>query len=214
MKNIIDICKDFGIEIPADKKDDFGKAVLENYKTVSEVEKKVGRLETERDTWKKKAEDAETALKGFEGIDPAKIQSELATWKKKAEEAEQDAKAQLYERDFSDALKGEMESIKFTSEAAKRDVMSQIKAAELKMKDGKILGLSDLIDQIKKSDATAFVDEQQERLEATRARFTSPKKPGGGSSTGLTRNDIMSIKDPGERQNAIARNLGLFGKGD
>lgn len=214
MKNIMDICKDFGIEIPADKKDDFGKAVLENYKTISEVEKKVVRLETERETWKKKAEEAETALKGFEGIDPAKIQSELATWKKKAEEAEQDAKAQLYERDFSDALKGEMESIKFTSEAAKRDVMSQIKAAELKMKDGKILGLSDLIDQIKKSDATAFVDEQQEHLESTRARFTSPNKPGGGSSTGLTRNDIMSIKDPGERQNAIARNLGLFWKGD
>lgn len=214
MKNILEICKDFGIEIPADKQTDFHKAVTENYKTVAEYEKKVGKLEADLTAQKDRAANAETTLKGFEGIDPAKIQAELDTWKQKAADAEKNAQAQLYERDFSDALKTELDSVRFTSEAAKRDVMSQIKAAELKLKDGKILGLSDLIEQIRKSDATAFVDEHQEQLEANRARFTQPQKPGSWKPGSLTKNDILNIKDPSERQAAIAKNLGLFGKGE
>ena len=94
---------------------------------------------------------------------------------------------------------------------------SKYKVSSIYMKDlmyGKHYLANLMKDCVKAGSRITFVDEQQEHLEATRARFTSPKKPGGGSSTGLTRNDIMSIKDPGERQNAIARNLVLFGKGD
>ena len=215
MQNIIEICKEYGLEIPADKQSEFTKKVAENYLTKAEHEKKIGKLETDRDTWKEKAETAEDTLKGFEGVDLDKVQRELADWKDKAEKAEENAKKQIYERDFSDALKTELESVKFSSEAAKRDVMSQIKAAELKLKDGKILGLSDLIEQIKKDDASAFVDEVQQQNEANRARFTQPAKPGSGAKFGsMTKKDIMDIKDPTERQAAIAENLGLFGKGD
>ena len=215
MQNIIEICKEYGLEVPVDKQSEFTKKVAENYLTKAEHEKKIGKLETDRDTWKEKAETAETTLKGFEGVDLDKVQKELADWKQKAADAEKNAQAQIYERDFSDALKAELESVKFSSEAAKRDVMSQIKAAELKLKDGKILGLSDLIEQIKKDDASAFVDEAQQQNEANRARFTQPAKPGSGAKFGsMTKKDIMDIKDPTERQAAIAENLGLFGKGD
>ena len=77
------------------------------------------------------------------------IRDRLDTWKQKAETAENDYKQKIYDRDFSDALKTEMESIKFSSEAAKKAVMTEIKESGLKLKDGKILGLSDLIGQIK-----------------------------------------------------------------
>ena len=40
MVNIHEILKGYGIEVPADKKADFDKAVTENYKTVAEVEAK------------------------------------------------------------------------------------------------------------------------------------------------------------------------------
>lgn len=214
MKNIIDICKDFGAVIPEDKHSDFLKAVHdEGYITTADRDKAVQRAEKDRDAWKERAETAETTLKGFEGIDPAKIQDELKTWQEKAENAQKEAQKQIYERDFADALKAELEGYKFTSEAAKRDVMSQIKAADLKLKDGKILGLSDLIGQIKTADASAFVDEQAEQLEANRARFTGKMTPNAPSGT-MTKKDIMAIKDPSERQAAIANNLGLFGKGD
>ena len=211
MQNIIEICKEYGLEVPADKQSEFTKKVAENYLTKAEHEKKIGKLETDRDTWKEKAETAENTLKGFEGVDLDKVQRELADWKDKAEKAEENAKQQIYERDFSDALKTELESVKFSSEAAKRDVMSQIKAAELKLKDGKILGLSDLIEQIKKTDASAFVDEHQQQLEANKARFTQPAKPGTGARFGAkTKEEIMSISDKADRQRAIAENLSLF----
>lgn len=209
MQNMIEICKEFGLEVPADKQADFNKKVAENYLTKAEHEKKIGKVETDRDNWKTKAETAEETLKSFEGIDPAQIQTEIATWKKKAEDAESNAQKQIYERDFSDALKAELEGYKFSSEAAKRDVMSQIKAAELKLRDGKILGLSDLIAQIKEKDASAFVDEKQQQANQNRARFTTASNNNPGSGP-MTKESIMAIKDPSERQARIAENIDLF----
>lgn len=185
--------------------------MAENGKDLKKLQKENENLTADRDTWKEKAETAETTLKGFEGVDLETMQKELADWKTKAENAENEAKKQIYERDFADALKAELEDVKFTSEAAKRDVMAQIKAAELKLKDGKILGLSDLIDQIKKADASAFVDEKQQELENNRARFTTAAKPGSGAKIGtMTKKDIMAIKDPVERQSMIAEHIELF----
>lgn len=195
MQNMIDICKEFGLEVPADKQAEFNKKVSENYLTKAEHEKKINKAEADRDNWKQKAETAEETLKSFDGIDPAKVQQELAGWKEKAEKAEEDAKRQIYERDFADALKSEMESYAFTSEAAKRDVMSQVKAAELKMKDGKILGLSDLIGQIKEKDASAFVDEQQQSLEQNKARFTQPAKKIPAPGTKVSPAELMRMKN-------------------
>lgn len=48
MKNINEILKDLGIEVPEDKTAELQKLVAENYKTVAEFDKKVGRVETER----------------------------------------------------------------------------------------------------------------------------------------------------------------------
>ena len=59
MQNIIEILKSNGIEVPEDKVATINKAVAENYKTVSEVEKKTSKLESERDSWKDRAETAE-----------------------------------------------------------------------------------------------------------------------------------------------------------
>ena len=211
MQNIEAILKQFGLEVPKEQSEDFRKVFHENYKTVKDYEK----VESDRDKWKGQAETAEETLKRFDGVDLETMQAELDTWKQKAETAENDYKQKIYDRDFSDALKTEMESIKFSSEAAKKAVMTEIKDSGLKLKDGKILGLSDLIGQIKERDASAFVDEQSEKAKQQAARFTTP---GTGRSTGgtgiMTKDDIMKIKDPSERQAAIAQNLNLFGKGD
>lgn len=214
MQKLIETLKSFGVEIPADKQADVKKALSEHYKNTAEHNKAISKLEADRDAWKEKAESAEETLKGFEGIDPAQVQTELAAWKKKAEDAEKDRDAKLYERDFADALKTELEGVKFTSEAAKKSVMADIKEAGLKLKDGKILGLNDLISQMKEKDAFAFVDEKQEQLEAGRAKpFTGPLNQNIGGQK-MTKSDILNIKDAGQRQSAIAQNLGLFGKGE
>jgi hypothetical protein len=209
MQNIEAILKQFGLEVPKEQSEDFRKVFHENYKTVKDYEK----VESDRDKWKGQAETAEETLKRFDGVDLETMQAELATWKTKAETAEKDYQQKIYDRDFSDALKTEMESIKFSSEAAKRAVMAEIKESGLKLKDGKILGLSDLIGQIKERDASAFVDEQAEKAKQQAARFTTSFK-GTGTGGTMTKKDIYAIKDPSERQAAIAENLGLFGQGE
>lgn len=210
MQNIESILKQFGIEIPKEQAEEFRKTFHENYKTVKDYEK----LETDRDKWKGQAETAEETLKKFDGVDLETMQTELNTWKQKAETAEKDYEQKIYERDFSDALESELESVKFSSDAAKRAVMAEIKESGLKLKDGKILGLSDLIGQIKERDASAFVDEKQKQARQQAARFTVPgtgKSTGGSGGTTIA--DIKAIKDPAERQAAIANNLDLYGYG-
>lgn len=191
MKNIIEICKDFGFEVPADKHADFLKAVAAEYKTNAEHGKVADKLAAAT----KRAETAEEALKGFEGIDPAKVSEQLADANRKVKEAQEETQKQIAERDFNDALKAELETIQFTSSAARKAVEAEIRGAGLKLKDGKILGITDLIEQIKKSDATAFVDEHQQQLEGNKAKFTAP---GGGKpipGKKYTMGEIMRMKN-------------------
>lgn len=210
MQKLIETLKSFGIDIPEDKQADVKKALSEHYKNAGEVSKTLSKVENERDNWKIRAETAEATLKNFDGIDPENIKTELATWKQKAENAEKDFKDKIYERDFADSLKSALEEVKFSSEAAKKAVMADIKAAGLKLKDGKILGLNDLLDQMKKDDASAFVDENQQTAMQNQARFTTGitrnNHPGGK----MTKKEIMDIKDASERQAAIASNISLF----
>ena len=182
--------------------------MAENGKSISKLQEENKTLKDSVEAYKKRAEDAEETLKGFEGKDFDAMTKELEDYKKKAEESKKEFDKAIYDRDFNDALKVELEGYKFTSESAKKAVMSEIREAGLKLKDGKILGLSDLIGQIKSTDAGAFVDEEEEEAEENKARFTKPKENGGSGK--LTKDDIMKITDAGERQKAIAEHMDLF----
>lgn len=209
MQKLIETLGSFGIEVPADKAEEVKRALSKYYKNNGEVAQTLTKVEGERDAWKERAETAENTLKSFEGIDPESIKGELATWKQKAADAEKEYNDKIYERDFADALKTALEDVKFSSTSAKKAVMADIKDAGLKLKDGKILGLNDLLDQMKEDDASAFVDDDQQTAMQNQARFTTGithnNKPGK-----MTKADIMNIKDAGERQAAIASNMSLF----
>lgn len=210
MQKLIDTLKSFGIEIPEDKQADVKKALSENYKNAKEVAKTLSKVEGERDNWKERAETAEETLKSFDGIDPANIQTELAGWKKKAEDAEKEFNAKIYERDFDDALKTALENVNFSSPAAKRSVIADIKSAGLKLKDGKILGLNDLLEQMKQDEPDTFVDESQQQAQQQQARFATARIGHQQTPGSMTKKDIEAIKDPSERQAAIAQNIQLF----
>ncbi len=191
--------------------DEQSEKVMAQYgKDVSKLQKENEKLTADRDKEKERADTAEETLKKFDGVDVETMQAELAAWQQKAKDAEKDYADKIAQRDFEDALKEEISGYKFTSEAAKEAIMARIRGAGLKVSDGKILGLSDLIAQMKEKDASAFVDEKQEQLEAGRAKpFTGPLNSGGGSKK-LTREEIEAIKDPAEMQQRIAENIHLF----
>lgn len=179
MQNVSEILKEFGLELPADKVEDFKKKFNENYKTVNEFNSKVEKLEGERDNFKVQYETASETLKGFDGVDVKDLQTQVETWKGKVKETEDTYKKQIADRDFEDALTKEIESYKFTSNSAKEAVVSKVKAAELKLVDGKIIGLNDMISSIKEKDKTAFVDEEQQNLEDNKPQFTNPLNKSG-----------------------------------
>lgn len=104
MKDIIDICKDFGIEIPAEKHAEFRKGVAENYKTIAEHEKKVNRLTDDLNAANQRADAAEETLKGFEGKDFDAIIRERDEWKRKHDEAVATHQKEQEDREFNEIL--------------------------------------------------------------------------------------------------------------
>lgn len=196
MKNIHEIMREFGIEIPTDKQADFNKAVAENYKTIAEHDKKIGKIEAERDAQKERADTAEETLKGFEGIDPAQIQNQLDDYKQRAEKAEKDYADKLYARDFDDALKAAMGEYEFSSTAAKSAIMDEVRREGLKLKDGKIMGLDDVMKTIKARDESAFVNKS---LADKQAHFTASAKSTPHVGSAKTYEEIAKIKDRSDR---------------
>ena len=210
MQKLIETLKGFGLEIPEEKHAEVKKALSAHYKNVAEHDKAISKLETERDKWKSQAETAEETLKGFDGKDFDTITRERDEWKKKAEDAEKDYNAKIEAREKSDLLSEALKDIKFTSEAAKKYIVAQLEN-EVGMKNGKLIGFNDLLNGLKESDASAFVDDTQEHLEQNSALFAPPQKKEGGGSI-LTRIDIDAIKDPSERQRQIAAHIELYNK--
>lgn len=100
MKNIHEILKSYDIEIPADKKAEFDKAVLDNYKTVAEAEK----LRTARDNYKSQLDDATQKLEGFKGVNVEELQGKITALTDDLASQKAAFDKQLADRDFDDML--------------------------------------------------------------------------------------------------------------
>lgn len=107
MKNIFELMKEFGFEVPEDKKKDFEKAVLENYRTVKDYEAQKEKLETAE----QKASASETTinslkedLKKFEGVDVTGLQQKITDLETDLQTKETEFQQELADRDFDDLL--------------------------------------------------------------------------------------------------------------
>lgn len=204
--NIIEKLKQFNVEVTPEME----KAFSGDFLSELEVNKKLSKAENDRDSWKQRAETAEETLKGFEGKDFDTITKERDEWKKKAEDAEKEYSAKEAEREKQELLKEAFAEIEFTSESAKKAIMAQI-AENVSVKNGKLIGFNDLLEDVKKNDASAFVDKEQQNLEQNKAKFTTPMNNQGGKVGTMTKDEIMAIKDRGERREAMLANKELFG---
>lgn len=195
--NIIEKLKQFNVEITAEME----KAFSGDFLSEREVEKKLSRAENDRDSWKQRAETAEETLKGFDGKDFDTITRERDEWKKKAEDAEKEYSAKEAEREKRSLIEDAMAGIEFTSESAKKAITAQIYEG-VSVKNGKLIGFNDLLEDAKKNDASAFVSKKDD------VRITSGTGISNSNSGGaLTKKDIDSIKDTRDRQRAIAESL-------
>lgn len=204
MKNMIEICKDFGIEIPADKHAEFNKAVAENYKTVAEHEKKVNRLTDDLAAEKKRADTAVETLKGFEGKDFDAITRERDEWKRKHDEAVSTHQKEQEEREFNSTLEAAISESKGKNAKA---IMALLDMDKLRGSKNQEKDIKAALDALRTENGYLFEDN------GGTPRFTDPK--GNGGNTGgnnVTPKDILKIKDHSERQKAWAQYLTTKGE--
>lgn len=180
MVKVISELEKLGLELTDEQKEAVKKSMGEELYSKAELEKKVKAAETDRDDWKTRAETAEETLKGFDGKDMDAIKKERDEWKDKAEKAEKDYNAKIAAREKEDLLTEAMKDVKFTSESARKSIMAEI-TASVSVKNGKLIGFNDLLEEAKKNDSGAFVDEQEEQDEENQAQFTTPMGENGGA---------------------------------
>ena len=108
MKNIFDIMKEFGIEVPEDHKKDFEKAVLENYKTMADYDKQTEKLTKANDTIKASdtaMKDLQTKLDEYKDVDVSALNQRITDLETEKGNIESDYQKKLAERDFNDLTK-------------------------------------------------------------------------------------------------------------
>lgn len=154
-------------------------------KDIEKHKKAVTTLETERDDLKGRLATAETTLKSFEGIDPAKIQQEVQTYKQQAEEAEKRYTAQLTQRDQHDWLKGKFDEYGVASPYARKQLEAECMSENsgCSWKDGAFFGFDDFMKAAKAKDAGLYMT-AEEKAEAEKAAKLMGKAPTFTGPTG------------------------------
>lgn len=105
-------------------------------------------LTTERDADRTQLGEANKKLEGY---DP--------DWKTKAVQAENDAKAQVAALQSDFAAQSAVSGVRFSSESAKKAFLGDLKAKNLPLQEGKLLGFDDFLAEYKKGDPGAFAPE-------------------------------------------------------
>ena len=170
MKNIIDILKGLGIEVPEDKASDLNKEVAENYKTVAEFDKKVDKMQKEIDSVTERADKAEETLKAFEGKDFDEITSDRDKWKADYEALIQKQKDEADLAELNGAIDKAIENAKGKDAVSIRAHldMDAIKASKNRDKD-----IETAIKALAEGEKTSFLFTTT--AEEEQAQFTSPQ---------------------------------------
>lgn len=108
MKNIFEIMKEYGLEVPEDKKKDFEKAVLENYKTMTDYDNQAKKLDAANETIKANdtaMKDLQGKLDGFKDVDVSGLNQRIKDLETEKANIQRDYDAKIADRDFNDLVK-------------------------------------------------------------------------------------------------------------
>lgn len=115
MKNIFEIMKEYGLEVTEDKKKDFEKAVLENYKTQTDYDNQTKKLDAANETIKANdtaMKDLQTQLDGFKDVDVTGLNKRISDLEEEKKNIQKDYDAKIADRDFNDLLRENIASVK------------------------------------------------------------------------------------------------------
>lgn len=108
MKNIFEIMKEYGLEVLEDKKKDFEKAVLDNYKTVTDYDNQSKKLDAANETIKANdtaMKDLQAKLDGFKDVDVSELNKRIKDLETEKANIKKEYDDKIADRDFNDILK-------------------------------------------------------------------------------------------------------------
>lgn len=149
MKNIYDILKDFGLEVPEDKRADFDKAWKENYRTKADYDKVAG----QRDDYKASLDTVNGKLKEFEGVDVSDLKGQIEALQGDLRKKDDEYAAKEAERAFNDSLD------KAITEAGGRNpkaIRGLLDLETLKESKDQTEDIKKALESVKESDAYLF----------------------------------------------------------
>ena len=149
MKNINEIMKDLGVEVPEEKKAEFEKTFKENYKTIADYEKVV---ET-RDNYKNSLDDVQTQLDTFKDVNVDDLKNQITTLKNDLQTKEQEYATKESARIFNDSIIG---AIKEAGGKNAKAVMALLDVETLKASKNQKEDIETAINSVKESDAYLF----------------------------------------------------------
>lgn len=115
MKNIFEIMKEYGLEVPEEKKKDFEKAALENYKTVTDYDNQTKKLETADATIRANdtaIDELKKQLEGFKDVDVTALNQRITDLEAEKATIKKEYDDKIADRDFNDILKESIASAK------------------------------------------------------------------------------------------------------
>lgn len=177
MKNVYEILKEFGLEIPEDKKADFDKAWKENYRTKAEFDNAV----TKRDEYKTSLDTVTEQLKAFDGVDVNDLKGQITKLQGDLQAKDDEYKAKEADRAFRDTLN---EAIKNAGGRNPKAVSALLDLEALKASKDQSADIKKAIDAAKESDGYLFGEDEP---------FLNPvgSTSGGGGGTGGSQLDSI-----------------------
>lgn len=136
-------------------------------------------LTTERDGLRTQLENANATIQSYKDMDIDAIKSSAADWEQRYNTETQKLKDDLDAAKYGFAAAQAAAGMRFSSEAARKQFVTELTAKKLPLQDGKLLGMEDFTRTYQEADPGAFVPEDDDRTPVA-ARGTG----GGGMSQG------------------------------
>lgn len=178
MKNIYEIMKEFGLEVPEDKKAEFDKSWKENYRTKAEYDKAI----EQRDTHKTSLDEVNDKLKEFEGVDVNDLKGQITKLQGDLKAKDDEYAAKEVERVFHDTLS---EEIKTAGGRNAKSIMALLNVDELKASKNQGEDIKKALDTVKESDAYLF---------GTDEPFLNPAGATGGVGGAGSTDPLASVR--------------------
>ena len=183
MKNIFEIMKEYGLEVPEDKKKDFEKAVLENYKTMTDYDNQTRKLDAANETIKANdtaMKDLQTKLDGFKDVDLSGLNQRIKDLETEKTNIQKDYDAKIADRDFNDLVK---ESISAVNGKNPRAITALLDVETLKASKNQKEDIAAALKALtEKEDSKMLFGETEDTLEDKGNPIGALRKPGAGLS--------------------------------